>query len=172
MAPNQGSLRPMTREDLLRVLAWRNHPDIRSVMLNRHEISLAEHRAWFERASCDPTKRLLIFDEGGNALGFVSFTGIRGGGIADWGFYTAPDAAKGTGRRLGISALNLGFGEIGLHKICGQALAFNEASIRFHRMLGFRQEGILREQHFDGRHFRDLICFGLLRQEWHPTLSD
>lgn len=156
----------MALTDLENVLVWRNHPNIRQYMLTRHEISPDEHRAWFERASHDPTRRLLIVEEDGHPLGFVHFANVAPGGIADWGFYAVPEAPKGTGRKLGSHALDFAFRGLDLHKVCGQALAFNDASIGFHRALGFQQEGVLRDQvRIDGA-YHDLIHFGLLVHEW------
>ncbi|QEA40911.1 UDP-4-amino-4,6-dideoxy-N-acetyl-beta-L-altrosamine N-acetyltransferase [Pistricoccus aurantiacus] len=160
----------MRANDLERVLAWRNHPEVRRYMYTRHEIRLDEHRQWFERASQDPAKHLLIFAVAGTPTGFVNITQHQQGPIADWGFYLAPEAPRGTGRQLGQSALTFAFGELGLHKLCGQALAFNERSIRFHRRLGFQQEGLLRDQYFDGEQFHSMVCFGLLHHEW-PSQS-
>lgn len=159
-------MRPMTRDDLALVLSWRNHPDIRRYMYSRHEIALAEHQRWFEEASESAHKHLLIFEAGSRRQGFVQLTQLGGSPVAEWGFYAAPDASKGTGRRMGHAALRYVFEHIGLHKLCGQALAFNEPSIRFHRALGFQQEGLLRDQHYDGQCFHDVLCFGLLISEW------
>lgn len=53
-----------------------------------------------------------------------------------------------------------------VHKLCGQVLAGNERSVRFHEALGFVREGELREQQLDGQEYRNLICFGLLRSEY------
>jgi UDP-4-amino-4,6-dideoxy-N-acetyl-beta-L-altrosamine N-acetyltransferase len=159
-------LRSMTAEDLELVLAWRNHQDVRRFMLTQHEITLAEHTRWFEQASNEQGRHLRIFEFGGKPLGFVHFSGSKKGGTANWGFYVAPYAPKGTGRRLGMVGLGFAFKAIGLHKVCGRALDFNDASIRFHRLLGFKQEGVLREQHRIGERYHDLICFGLLQREW------
>ncbi len=164
-------IRPMTAADLDRVLTWRNHPDVRRYMLTQHEIAVEEHRQWFQRASADASRALLIVEEHGLALGFVHFSGVAPGAASDWGFYAAPDAAQGSGTKLGVTAINFAFLELKLHKICGQALDFNEASIRFHRKLGFQQEGILREQHRIGDARHDLICFGLLHHEWRIAQS-
>jgi len=162
-------VRPMAHTDLERVLAWRNHPDVRQYMYTQNEISLDEHLRWFERSLQDARKHLLIFEFNDQPLGFVNFSELDGGGIADWGFYAAPDAPKGIGRRLGQAALDHAFNKLKLHKICGQALAYNERSSRFHQNLGFQQEGILREQHYDGERYQNVICFGLLSCEWQPT---
>lgn len=159
----------MVREDLEQVLFWRNHPDVRRYMYTQHEIAHSEHIHWFERASKQPGRHLLIYEGVEKPLGFINLHEIAPGGIADWGFYAAPDAPKGTGRELGESILQYAFAELGLHKLCGQALAFNEPSIKFHLRLGFKQEGILRDQHFDGQHYHDVICLGLLAADWYTN---
>lgn len=166
-----GRLRDMTTNDLERVLAWRNHPDVRRYMYTQHEISLSEHRAWFKRSAQDSTKRLMVFDLSATPTGFVSISRCQRGVIADWGFYLSPGAVRGSGRQLGQAALKFAFDELELHKLCGQALAFNERSIRFHRQLGFAEEGVLRDQHFDGEVFHSVVYFGMLRDEWQSELG-
>ncbi len=159
-------VRPMVHADLARVLAWRNHLEVRRFMYTQHEITLNEHQRWFEGALQDPRKHLLIFEFSGKPLGFVNFSELACSGVADWGFYAAPEAPKGSGRLLGHAALDHAFTQLKLHKVCGQALAHNERSIRFHQTLGFQQEGTLRDQHFDGEQYRHVFCFGLLSNEW------
>ena len=161
-------IRLMSPDDLRQVLSWRNHPNIRRYMYSQHEIKLAEHQRWFEKSTQDPHKNLLIFEAEDNPMGFVQLSQLDGSPIVDWGFYTAPDARKGMGRRLGRAALRYAFQHLELHKICGQALAYNEPSISLHRALGFQQEGWLREQRFDGQYYHDVLCFGLLSSEWQP----
>lgn len=162
----QGCLRPMTAADLETVLELRNHAEIRRYMLTQHEISRQEHEAWFDRASQNPGLELLVLEIDEECCGFVQFKETNYHGVVDWGFYAAPDAPKGTGRKLGLAALTHAFKKENLHKICGQALHWNQPSIKFHKSLGFTQEGILREQHFDGTGYHDLICFGILKCEW------
>lgn len=164
-------LRPMAEEDLPQVLALRNHPQIRRHMLAQHEITVEEHGRWFERASRDPARRLLVLEGTDGLLGYVQFSDVAAGGACDWGFYAAPSAPPGSGSQLGKAALDFAFGPLGVHKVCGQALAGNAGSIRLHRKLGFREEGVLRKQQRIGVEYHDLICFGLLREEWqtpHP----
>lgn len=168
---SEARLRRMEKADLECVLAWRNHPDVRRFMYTRHEIGYEEHQRWFASASHDPAKHLLIFEHEGVRAGFVNITQHASATIADWGFYMAPDAAQGQGKLLGEAALKYAFESLGLHKLCGQAMAFNERSIRFHRRLGFQQEGLLRDQHFDGERFHSVVCFGLLHQEWRSQLK-
>lgn len=164
-------LRPMNEEDLALVLSWRNHPGVRRYMLSQHEIVPEEHRLWFERSIQDPVRHLLIYEQEGLPLGFANLciTDLLAG-LVQWGFYVSPEAPKGTGTFLGKAVTRHVFRELGLHKLCGHVLKFNVSSARFHLRLGFQQEGVLREHYFDGTDYHDLVCFGLLKDEW--TKSD
>lgn len=159
----------MAPADLTLVLAWRNHPDVRRYMYSQHEITPAEHQHWFERSMPDPRKHLLIFEVDHQPVGFVNFNEIGAGRIADWGFYAAPRAPRGSGQQLVRAALDHAFVQLRLHKVNGQALTYNERSIQLHLSLGFQQEGILRDQHFDGERFHHVVCFGLIQHEWQAN---
>lgn len=159
-------LRSMTEADLELVLGWRNSPEVRRYMYTSHEIGLQEHQAWFSASAADPSISLLIYEHYGKASGFVNITRGRCSMVADWGFYLSPNAQKGTGRSLGKMALAFCFDKLSLHKLNGQALVFNSRSIKFHKTLGFLEEGRLRDQHFDGTRYHDVVCFGLLDCEW------
>ncbi len=159
-------LRPMTSQDLEQVLSWRNHPDVRRFMYTTHVIAPEEHARWFGRSQQQSGTWLLIYEQAGSPAGFVNISETRSSQVADWGFYLAPDAEKGTGQALGRAALGYAFGPLQFHKLCGEALGFNQPSIRLHEKLGFVREGVLREQHFDGECFHDVVCFGLLDSEW------
>jgi UDP-4-amino-4,6-dideoxy-N-acetyl-beta-L-altrosamine N-acetyltransferase len=161
-------IRPMIHTDLERVLVWRNHPDVRRYMYKQHEITLAEHQCWFESTLQNLKMHLLIFEANHQPQGFVSFSKTGNGGVTDWGFYAAPGAPKGSGRQLGNAALNHAFTHLKVHKVCGQVLAYNLRSIQLHQFLGFQQEGVLRDQHFDGKSYHHVNCFGILCSEWRP----
>lgn len=161
----KASIRKMTEQDLEQVLTWRNHPEVRRFMFSRYEIALDEHKAWFEEVSQEKNRYLLVFEQNNQARGFVNLV-VSAGGIVEWGFYTDPAAPKGTGMALGRQLLAYTFGELSMHKLVGQVLDFNERSKKFHLRLGFQQEGILRQQHFDGDRYHDVISYGLLVNEW------
>lgn len=165
------ALRPLAESDLDMLLAWRNHPQVRMSMFQPQEIAPDAHRQWFARASVDPQRHLYVFEDGGRPCGYMAFTIGAHDRVADWGFYAAPLAPRGTGSAMGRCALDLAFGTLGLHKVCGQALASNPRSVAFHRRLGFAHEGTLREHHWIGGAFIDVLQFGLLAREWRPAAS-
>jgi UDP-4-amino-4,6-dideoxy-N-acetyl-beta-L-altrosamine N-acetyltransferase len=163
------TVRLLSDEDLPMVLTWRNHPAVRKFMLTQHEIGMEEHSNWFARVKDDKTQRQLIACYGGDPIGFVQFTSVLKGGIANWGFYARPGSPAGSGRKLGQTALTYAFQSLGLHKVCGQAVATNLASIRFHQMLGFAEEGFLLNQRLIGGQHHKLVCFGLLAKDWRMS---
>lgn len=165
-ASSSTGVRRMQAADLERVFAWRNHPEVRRWMFNRDEIGVDGHARWFARAQQNLSTHLLIFELDGAALGYVNLTTEAIDGSADWGFYAAPGAPRGTGRLLGRAALDYAFSQPGIEKVCGRVLVFNERSLRMHEALGFRREAVLPRHHFDGESHHDVICFGLQRSEW------
>ena len=160
------SVRTVVEDDLPMILAWRNHHSIREFMLSRHEITPTEHRKWYGCASKDRSRRLIIVEDKAEPIGFVQFANVIAGGISDWGFYARPEAPKGTGQKLGEVALKYAFNVLDMHKVCGQALASNQASIALHKRLGFTREGDLRDQHLIAGVYHSIVCFGLLSCEW------
>lgn len=161
-------VRPLTAGDLPALLAWRNHPAVRKFMFTQHEITMTEHWNWFAEAIKQSSRRLMVAEDNHGLIGFFQLSHSGFGEVADWGFYVNPDGLTGSGMRLGISALNYAFNELGLHKVCGQAIITNLASIAFHKKLGFEQEGQLRDHKFIGATYHSLVCFGMLASDWRP----
>lgn len=64
------------------------------------------------------------------------------------------------------SLLDLGFGELGLHRIVICSGTSNLRSQAVPRRLGFTEEGVLRESCKVGDRYVDLICFSMLDREW------
>jgi RimJ/RimL family protein N-acetyltransferase len=61
--------------------------------------------------------------------------------------------------------LDFAFGELNLNRIWCRVISGNEPSIRLFTQSGFRQEGILRRHVRRSGAFRDMLVFGLLRDE-------
>jgi RimJ/RimL family protein N-acetyltransferase len=82
------------------------------------------------------------------------------------GLFVAGLRGQGLGREVTRLVVAWGFGDLGLHRIELEVLAFNTRAIRCYLACGFRQEGVRREAELypDGR--KDLISMGLLRSEY------
>lgn len=162
-----GKLRAVQDDDVMMLLAWRNHPDIRLKMYNAHIINETEHLEWWRHARERDDRRYFIYERDGEPSGSMAITAIDGqNSRANWGFYLSPNALRGSGSRMNFLALRYVFDDLKLNKLCGEVLSSNGKSIRLHQRLGFSTEGVLREHHRAGGKFEDVHLFGLLRDEW------
>ncbi len=82
------------------------------------------------------------------------------------GLFVAALRGQGLGREVTRLVLAWGFGELGLHRIELEVLAFNTRAIRCYLACGFRSEGVRREAELYPVGWQDLIVMGLLRSEY------
>jgi len=73
---------------------------------------------------------------------------------------------KGFATEAARAVLNFGFSRTQLHRIVAQRFAENAASARVLQKLGFVQEGVLRQERFKDSRFRDVVTYGMLRDDW------
>lgn len=160
-------LRLMIQDDLNLIREWRNNENIRKYMFSQDYISVEAHRKWFDFNQNHPLRKLLIYEENGNPLGF---TQLKDKGenthIYEWGFYISPEATKGTGTSMLKEVIHLAFDRFNALKIYGEVLDFNLSSIQLHQRLGFKEEGILRQHFLLNNKYHNVYCFGLLRGEF------
>ena len=64
-----------------------------------------------------------------------------------------------------LDALELAFGELGLHKPNFEVVASHTAVVNMHKKVGFTQEGVFRQQHRNGEQRIDISRLGLLASE-------
>jgi UDP-4-amino-4,6-dideoxy-N-acetyl-beta-L-altrosamine N-acetyltransferase len=162
------NLRLLGAEDLEIVLAWRNSERIRANMYTDHLITLAEHRAWFERSKKQTTSVYLIFEVQNRSVGLVYFTGIdMKNGRSYWGFYLGEEnLPHGCGTALGVIGIAYAFTQLNIRKLCGEAFAFNGPSIRFHKKLGFVEEGRFMKHVLKRGIYEDVVSFALFQEDW------
>jgi RimJ/RimL family protein N-acetyltransferase len=72
---------------------------------------------------------------------------------------------KGFGRRATSAALEFGFDQLNLNKIDLEVLATNLRAIALYERIGFRKDGLLREEQFRDGHYVDLVIMSILRRE-------
>ena len=162
-----GLLRQIGDNELEMMRQWRNAPKVRANMYTRHEISSAEHQAWWARSRQRDDQAYFMYECHGSAYGIVAFTAIdHVNQNCSWAFYAAPDAPQGTGTRMEFLALNHAFQKLRLNKLCCEVIAFNTPVLKLHEKFGFRTEGVLRQQHLVDGKFVDIHRLGLLRDEW------
>ncbi|WP_427109449.1 UDP-4-amino-4,6-dideoxy-N-acetyl-beta-L-altrosamine N-acetyltransferase [Lysinibacillus xylanilyticus] len=162
------NLRDVTFNDLRMILNWRNQEHIRKSMYNDKEISWEQHTKWFQKVQSDNSRVIKIFEYNNHPYGFLNIYNIdKNSGTCVWGFYIGENnSEKGSGTRLAYVALNYLFDECNLRKITGEVLASNIRSRKYHKSLGFKNEGILRQHILRGNNYEDVYLYSILESEW------
>lgn len=79
---------------------------------------------------------------------------------------------RGIGREAVLLLLEYGFRYWNLNRIALQASSANVRARRCYAACGFLEEGLLRENEWDGQTYRDTVCMSILRREWEPALRE
>ena len=77
--------------------------------------------------------------------------------------------SKGYGTRITAAVLTWGFEQLHLHKMYLDVLTTNQKAIAVYEKLGFRRDGVLRDDEFRDGIFVDVVAMSLLHEEWHGT---
>lgn len=160
--------KPIEREDLERVLAWRNRFSVRNAALNDHEITWEEHVAWFEKESLDATRQTYVYIEQGAPLGMMTYLEFEERDQhLKWSFYlTSDELPRGTGTRMCARFLEKVFAEMPIRKVYATVIMNNPKSLKLHKRLGFEQEGLLREYLLRGEERLDVKILSVTRERW------
>jgi RimJ/RimL family protein N-acetyltransferase len=139
-------LRAATEADVDDILRWRNQPANREVSITSHEITPAEHAAWWARASVDPTRRVLIYERDGAGAGVVNFFDLELDGsprVGSWGFFLDSEGLAESGATLPAwieimkDADAYAFDELGLDELRGEVLEHNAVVRQMNRRFRF-----------------------------------
>jgi UDP-4-amino-4,6-dideoxy-N-acetyl-beta-L-altrosamine N-acetyltransferase len=139
-------------------------------MRTQHVINAQEHAQWFEKSINDELRRILIVQDAGSPIGFVQFDLQSQCTEAEWGFYLAPNAPKGGGYILGVTALNYAFNEMGIQNVCGKVLSSNSSSVKFHKKLGFILSG--QENDAVKEQILEMLIYRITKQSWIIKCQD
>jgi len=167
-------LRPVSREDAGQ--AWRDRFDspARQLLQLGIELPITEEnlRETLGRyAECRDVNGVILFtieNLAGQSVGGISYHS-RDRKNSNFSFGVTVASAH---KRRGYAAdatrtlLRYGFLERGYHKCNSACIVGNEASVRLHHALGFRDEGRRREQVFFNGRYHDELLFGLTRVEF------
>lgn len=165
------TLRELERADLPTLNAWRNDESLMASLGNNFLfITSAVDDAWFEGylAARDKAVRLSILSDG-RYIGNVNLTSIHAiNRSAEYSIMigAAGDRGKGAGALATQHILRHGFADRGLNRIYLTVLSDNVAAIRMYEKVGFRREGIKRQDVFKNGRFHDMVMMSILREEF------
>jgi RimJ/RimL family protein N-acetyltransferase len=172
------SLRPPTEADIDQVLTWRNRPDVTRWLL-RTRVDPDEFRKHWLDSREDPDDHAVVADldgvvvgtvslEVGDAMGQIDRDDIWRGANGSLGYVIDPEfAGRGFATAMARAVIDLGFAELGLHRIMAGVFADNLASCRVLEKLGMRREehGVKDSWHAE-LGWVDGYTYAILAEEW------
>jgi len=164
-------LRPIKRDDLANFLKWFNDPEVTQYLLLYLPMTEMAEEKWIEEGAKSGVHLVIeaIENDTTKPIGTIALNNLNQRNLtAEFGIAIGEKDywSNGYGTEATQLLLKYGFDQLNLHRISSSAKAFNERSLRLHKKVGFRQEGLLRQSEFVNGHYHDKVMFGLLREEW------
>lgn len=173
-------LRAIERQDLPRFVAWFNDPEVRRGLNVFLPMSLMEEERWYEGVlERDPIERPMSIDvqEGEDWIHIGSCgifevdarvrrceIGIAIGSRSYWDQGLGTDALS--------TLVKHAFETLNMNRVALRVFESNERALRVYQRLGFKEEGRLRQAHFDEGRYGDVSIMSLLRDEWQAERED
>lgn len=172
------TLRAVEEDDLPRLHRWANEPEVQDGIGGIHPpSSFAYHQAWFEGLGARPDSlRLAVDVPGVGIVGLSSLMDIDWRCRHAWHGLLIGDGEY-RGRGFGVDAvmatMKYAFEELGLHRLNGSMIAYNEASIAFYcgTRLGWRREGVRRDYFFRKGRYWDEVLVGVTKDDYLATVA-
>jgi RimJ/RimL family protein N-acetyltransferase len=163
-------LRPLERADAPALAAWLNDAEVTRFLTLYRPLSLAAEEDYIDRMRQGDDIALAIVLRADDRL--IGGTGLHAMDTrcrrASFGVFIGDKQEWGKGYGSEATRLMLGyaFETLNLNRVWLHVYEYNERGIRAYEKLGFRREGVLRQDTFrDGRYW-DTITMAVLREEW------
>lgn len=158
------------RRHVASTLEWMNDPALMRLLGRATRIGEDEHRRWFEGLAGRSDCRFFAIErlEGSRHLGNVWLWDIDRRHLRAEVRVVIGDP-DGTDRGMGSEAIELvarhAFDALDLHRVYAYVLAINPRAKRAFEKAGFRPEGLLRGDRWDGERFVDVHVLGRLKDD-------
>jgi RimJ/RimL family protein N-acetyltransferase len=170
-------LRPFGRDDLPYIQKWSNDAELRKLTGEVAPMSRAEAEKWYKELVADKDWMwfVIILKRGDRVVGEggllrmfrpwrnTDMTIIIGEKDA-WG--------KGYGTEAGHLLLDYAFRRLGFHRISIGVVGFNKRALRFWESLGFKKEGIERDEYYYDNEYSDGVMMSILEDEFKKAHGD
>jgi UDP-4-amino-4,6-dideoxy-N-acetyl-beta-L-altrosamine N-acetyltransferase len=164
-------LRPLQQSDAANFVKWLNHPDIQRLTLRIRPLTLEEEADYMERMRQSTTDVALVIALKVNDLP-IGMTGFR---QIDWssrhacfGIVIGETEHWGQGYGTDVTRLivQYAFDTLNLNRVWLQVCEYNQRGIRCYERVGFRKEGLLRQEYYREGRYWDTLVMAVLREDW------
>ncbi len=169
MGEERVRLRPITEADLPDYVTWLSDPEVTEFTQMDGPATLEGEREWLQHInSPDSTTRNWAIEVDGRHIGNCALMLHESSEMAGFGIIIGDKTqwSKGYGTAALREVLRIGFGEMNLQRIHLSALSRNARGIRCYEKCGFQREGLRRRHLLKRGKWEDVVCMGILREEW------
>ena len=156
------------KDDLKRILSWRNDDRIRQWMVSEQLISWEDHKRFIEKLKSDQNSFYYLVSVHGKPTGviYLNRLDVRNK-CGYWGIYKNQDETDRNAIHMVETAfLTILFEFLGLNTIKLEVMENNHRAIRFYEQYGFVREGILRNSIIRNGVCQNMIVMGLLKDDF------
>lgn len=165
-------LRAIESEDMELLRETINDPDTEHMVGGwSFPVSRSQQMRWYESTAADSnTVRLMIeLIESHQTVGMIYLADIDWKSRqASYGIKLMKNAPHGQGIATDseLTLFSFAFEEMGLHRLNGEVVDYNTASIIMTERCGAKREGIKRKALYKAGEYHDVICYGLLYEDY------
>ena len=170
-------LRPFGKRDLPYIQRWSNDAELRKLTGEVAPIGQAGAEKFYRELRADENRAwfTIVLKKGKRVIGEAGLLRM----FAPWRntdmtiIIGEKDArGKGYGTEVGRLLLSYAFEQLGFHRISIGVVGFNKNAIRFWKSLGFKKEGVERDEHFYDNKYSDGIMMSILEDEFRKSIRN
>jgi diamine N-acetyltransferase len=170
-------LRPFGRDDLPYIQKWSSDAELRRLIGEVAPMSRAETEKWYSELLADKDRKwfVIALKEGDRIIGEAGLLRMfRPWRKTDMTIIIGEKDAwgKGYGTEVGHLLLDYAFRRLGFHKISIGVVGFNKRALKFWESLGFKKEGVERDEYYYDNEFSDGIMMSILTHEYENAQKD
>ena len=164
-------LKLIEEADMVKRAEWINDPTIQATLNYDVPTSVSKTKAWFHKIQLDASRReFSVFTvEGDEYIGFCGLINIQLP-VMKAELHCVIGNRDYQHGGYGTEAYSLlqdyGFEELGLNRIYGYQLGHNAAAHRVVEKLGWKREGLLRNDLFSHGKLKDRYIVAITREDW------
>jgi RimJ/RimL family protein N-acetyltransferase len=167
-------LRPFGRDDLSYIQKWSSDAELRKMIGEVASMSRADTEKWYKEMLADKDRIwfAIVLKEGDRVIGEAGLlTMFRPWRSTDMTIIIGEKDAwgKGYGTEVGHLLLDYAFGRLGFHKVSIGVVGFNKRALKFWESLGFKKEGVRRDDYYYDNEFSDCIMMSILEDEYEKA---
>jgi RimJ/RimL family protein N-acetyltransferase len=164
-------LRPFGKRDLPHIQRWSNDAELRKLTGEVASISQTEAEKFYKELLADENREwfTIVLKKGRRVIGEAGLLRMfRPWRNTDMTIIIGEKDArgKGYGKEAGRLLLSYAFEHLGFHRVSVGVVGFNKNALRFWKSLGFKKEGVHRDEYFCDSEFSDFIMMSILENEF------